>query len=295
MRERSSPPREAPGKWKSLALTLAVHFGLLLFLFFGIRWQSAPPASLEVELTGAPAQVASAPPPPKPAPQPEPPKPEPKPEPPPPKPEPPKPEPPKPEPKPAPPKIEPKPEIATKAPEKKPEPPKSEPKPEAKPEPKPQPKPEPPKVEPKPVAKPEPKPQPKPEPKPVQDDYMKELLAKETKAAQDARLESMLRQEAGRAGAQGDMDKYKLAVAAKVRGNLLRPPGLSGNPEATFEVDQLPSGEVLAIRLKRSSGVADLDVAIERAIRRSSPLPLPANATLFQRTLELKFRPLADD
>ena len=134
-----------------------------------------------------------------------------------------------------------------------------------------------------------------PQARPVQDDYMKKLLAQETQAAQDARLEGMLRQDAARAGAQGDMDKYKLAIATKVRGNLLRPPGLSGNPEATFEVDQLPSGEVLNLRLKRSSGVAALDEAIERAIRRSSPLPLPPNPSLFQRTLEFKFRPLAED
>ncbi len=309
MREgNNGAPPPAPGKWLSLALTVAVHLGLALFLFFGVRWQNEPPAALEVELTGAPVRVAPAPKPqaaaPRPEPKPAPPKPEPKPEPPRPQPQPE----PKPEPKPQP-KPEPKPEIATKAPEKKPEP-KSQPKPEPKPEPKPQPKPEPkpePKPQPKPEPKPEPKSQPKPEPKPapkpapkperppMQDDYMKELLAKETKVAQEARLEGMLRQEAARAGAQGDLDRYKLAVAAKVRGKLLRPPGLSGNPEATFEVDQLPSGEVLAVRLKRSSGVPDLDVAIERAIRGSSPLPLPANPSLFQRTLELKFRPLAED
>ena len=292
MRERAAPPREAPGKWQSLGLTIAVHLGLFLFLFFGIRWQSAPPAALEVSLASAPRIAAPAP---APSPKPEPPpapKPEPKPEV--------KPEPkPEPKPQPEPPKPAPKPEIATKAPEKKPElpkpAPKPEPKPEPKPQPKPEPKPEPPKPQPKPEPKPTPKPQAKPEPKPVQDDYMKQLLAQETQAAQDARLEGLLKQESARAGAQGDMDKYKQAIATKVRGNLLRPPGLSGNPEATFEVDQLPSGEVLNIRLKRSSGVPALDEAIERAIRRSSPLPLPANPSLFQRTIEFKFRPLADE
>ncbi len=243
MRERAATPREAPGKWQSLGLTVAVHLGLFLFLFFGIRWQSAPPAALEVSLASAPRVAAPAPAP-------------------------------KPEPTP---------------------PPKPEPKPEPKPQPKPEPKPEPPKPQPKPEPKPVPKPEAKPEPKPVQDDYMKQLLAQETQAAQNARLEGLLKQESARAGAQGDMDKYKLAIATKVRGNLLRPPGLSGNPEATFEVDQLPSGEVLNIRLKRSSGVPALDEAIERAIRRSSPLPLPANQSLFQRTIEFKFRPLADE
>ena len=46
MRERAAPPRrEAPGKWQSLGLAIAVHLGLFLFLFFGVRWQSTPPAA----------------------------------------------------------------------------------------------------------------------------------------------------------------------------------------------------------------------------------------------------------
>jgi len=133
---------------------------------------------------------------------------------------------------------------------------------------------------------------------------MAQRLAQETLRADEARLASLMAQEGARVAAQGttgrgapggDIDKYRAAIAAKVRGNLLRPPGLSGNPEAVFEVIQLPSGEVLEVRLKRSSGVAALDDAIERAIRRSSPLPLPDNRSQFQRTLELKFRPLAED
>ena len=114
--------RPPPGKWAAAGLTVAVHLGLALFLFFGVRWQSAPPAALEVGLAGAPAPAAAPaakPARPTPAPKPEP-RPEPKPE------SEPKPA-PKPEPKPQPkpePKPQPKPEIATKAPEKKPEPPK---------------------------------------------------------------------------------------------------------------------------------------------------------------------------
>lgn len=280
MNERNTP-QEQPGKLASLVLTITVHLGLALFLFFGVNWQSKPPASLEVELVAAPPPSRPAPiPEPKPEPpKPEPPKPEPKPEPP--KPEP-KPEPPKPEPKPEPPKPVVKPEIATKAPEKKPEPPKPEPK-------KPEPKPEPKKPEPK---KPEPKPEPKKPVEPPRDDYMAKLLEQERERTQ---VENMLRAEANRAAAarnQGAIDAYQNAIRTKVRGNLLRPPGLTGNPEAIFEVDQLPTGEVLTIRLKRSSGVPALDDAIERAIRRSSPLPLPTQRELFQRTLELKFRPL---
>lgn len=277
--------REQPGKWASLALTIAVHVGLVAFLVFGIRWQSTPPGAMEVELVAAPAARPAPPPPPPPEPEV---KPEPKPEPP--KPEPPKPA-PKPEPKPEP-KAQPKPDIATKAPKpepKKPEPKKPEPK---KPEPKPEPK------------KPEPKiPEPKPEPKkplaekpktvtPQKDDYIERRMAEELAAAD---MNRVLREGEARAAAARSAtarDAYANAIRTKVRGNLLRPPGLVGNPEAIFEVDQLPSGEVLNVRLKRSSGVPALDDAIERAIRRSSPLPQPKDAELFERTLELKFRPL---
>jgi colicin import membrane protein len=59
-----------------------------------------------------------------------------------------------------------------------------------------------------------------------------------------------------------------------------------------FLVDQLPDGQVISVRLKTSSGDAALDQAIERAIHKSSPLPMPDNPAAFSRSLERKFRPL---
>ncbi len=294
--------RQLPGKWTSLALTIGVHAALALFLFVGVSWQSAPPPVMEVELVAAaPSRPA---PPPRPEPVPEPPKPAPQPEP---KPEPPKPqprpEPPKPEPKPEPPKPAPPPDIATKAPEpKKPEPKPEPPKPEPpKPPPKPEPKPEPPKPAPKPEPKPEPPkpaptPPPKPEPRvePPRDDYLAQMLAQEAERAQ---IERLMRDDATRvaaARAQSGSTEYTNRIRAKIRGNLVRPPGLQGNPEAEFVVEQLPDGTIVSARLTRSSGIAALDDAIERAILRSSPLPLPMGQELFQRTLRLTFRPMED-
>ncbi len=73
----------------------------------------------------------------------------------------------------------------------------------------------------------------------------------------------------------------------------MRPPGLQGNPEAVFLVEQLPSGEILRVELRRSSGIQALDDAIFRAIQGSSPLPLPTTGNA-ERLLELKFRPMED-
>ena len=70
------------------------------------------------------------------------------------------------------------------------------------------------------------------------------------------------------------------------------PPDIVGNPEAVYRVTLLPTGEVLGQpKLVRSSGHKGYDEAIERAILKSSPLPKPDQPNLFQRELELRFRP----
>ena len=80
-------------------------------------------------------------------------------------------------------------------------------------------------------------------------------------------------------------------IRAKIKNNIILPPDIPGNPEARFEVVQLPTGEVIDVRLAKSSGVRAYDDAVQRAILKSSPLPRPAQPELFVRTLELRFRP----
>ena len=260
---------EEPGKRKALILTVSVHLLLVAFLFFGVQWKRSHPEVVEVELWSARPAPAVAPPPepvpeehvaPKPAPLPEP-----------------KPE-PKVEPRPA------KPDIALKE-EKKP--PKPEPK---KPEPKPEPK------------KPEPKPEPKPEVKPAprMPDFAGELKREASESAArsnaaQAMANAAAAESESRAGAsKRGLADYAAKIRGKIRGNIVLPPSLPGNPEATFEVNQMPNGEVVSVRLKRSSGNAGLDAAIERAILKSSPLPKPDDPGLFQRVLEIKYRPLEE-
>ena len=89
-----------------------------------------------------------------------------------------------------------------------------------------------------------------------------------------------------RAKAEGD---YVAKIRSKVRGNIIAE--VAGNPEAVFSVVQLPTGEVLTATIVKSSGNAAYDQAVERAILKSSPLPKPDQADVFQRQLTLKFRP----
>jgi colicin import membrane protein len=260
--------RREPALGRSFLLALIMHLVLFAIVFLGVRWQSHAPETVTVELWDA------APPPPPPAPKVEPkpvPKPEPKPEP--------KVEPPKPPPveaKPEP-KVE-KPDIVVKE----------------KPKPKPKPKPEP---KPKPVAKPEP---------PKRDlefeRRLREQVALEQKSLEDQRqlaeaqqrereLKALIaqKQAAARASAlAGWMDK----IRTKVRSNIRYPvEEVPGNPEAVFDVTLLPTGEVLSVKQRRSSGHAGYDRAVESAILASDPLPQPDDRSLFRRDLELRFRP----
>lgn len=80
-------------------------------------------------------------------------------------------------------------------------------------------------------------------------------------------------------------------IRSKIRSNVNLPPEISGNPEAIFDVVQLPTGEVLSVKMRKSSGISAYDDAVQRAIMKSSPLPPPPSPDLFQRELELHFRP----
>ncbi|HEX2198248.1 MAG TPA: TonB family protein, partial [Burkholderiales bacterium] len=109
-------------------------------------------------------------------------------------------------------------------------------------------------------------------------------------ALRKAEAEKLARELAATAR-QKALAEYVNRIRQRVRSNWILPPDLQGNPEAVFEVIQLPTGDVISVRLKKSSGNVAYDTAVERAILKSSPLPLPTNRNDFSRTLELTFRP----
>ncbi|CAG0972712.1 IgA-specific serine endopeptidase autotransporter [Burkholderiales bacterium] len=111
----------------------------------------------------------------------------------------------------------------------------------------------------------------------------------ETKARIESEARARVQAEANaRAAAQADWIRR---IQAKIRGNVIVPPELPGNPEAVFDVIQLPTGEILEAQLRKSSGFRAYDEAVQRAILKSSPLPRPDRTEMFSRTLTLRFRP----
>lgn len=267
------PPdkRVEPGKKWAIALAVLVHLVFVGVLVFGVNWQTREASPVVAELWSSLSAPAAKP-------------------------------------------------VSKPEPEVKPEPkiePRPEPKPVPKPEPKPLPKPEPKVEQPKPI-NPEialkakelekEKKREEEEKKKAEKNALKQMEAKRQeneKLKQERALQEQQReiarqqQEAAdalasqRAAAQSRMESdYKGRIRDKIKRAIIVPPDVPGNPQAEFDVTLMPTGEVLNAKLIRSSGNAAYDNAVERAIYKAQPLPLPPDASLFSRfrELQLKFR-----
>ena len=256
----------ASPKFIAGVLAVLVHAALIVFLIFGVNWQNRPPVPMVAELY-APPLPKEAPP------QPAPPKVEPEREtPPPPK---------RVEPPPPPPPS--KAEIALKEKQEKERLKKEE---EARE-----------KEEKKKEAERKKQEEQKREAERKKQEELKQAKVRETQAreAEALRVQEERARQAAIQAAQAARAKafadYIQRISAKIRGNIILPPDIPGNPEALFEVVQLPTGEIIQAELKKTSGHKAYDDAVQRAILKSSPLPKAEPAELFQRVLTLKFRP----
>lgn len=108
-----------------------------------------------------------------------------------------------------------------------------------------------------------------------QEEAAAELRRQQQAAAQAAQAAQRAEAARRQAAVEGLVAQHRDLISAKVRGNTRLPDDIKGNPEVRFNVRLLPTGEVVDVKLERSSGHAGYDEAVERAIRRSSPLPLP--------------------
>jgi colicin import membrane protein len=112
------------------------------------------------------------------------------------------------------------------------------------------------------------------------------------RANREAELRALAEAEQQAAGRKNAENAWAGKIRDKVRGNIVLPPNVQGNPEAVFEINLLPDGTVIGQpRLARSSGAPALDAAIERAILKSSPLPKPDDPAVFRRNLQITYRP----
>ena len=86
---------------------------------------------------------------------------------------------------------------------------------------------------------------------------------------------------------------YKAKIRAKILRNIVMSSDIPKDALAEFDVTLFSGGVVLNVKLVKSSGSAMYDRAVERAIKKSDPLPVPPEGLLSNqfRELRLNFSP----
>ena len=263
-----------PHKLPAGILAVAVHCAFFVLLYFGVHWQAQPPMGMVVDIWESLPEAKDVrvndPPP---------------------------------EQQPEPPKVEPPkaPELPKQEPPKRVEPPKVV-------EPKVQPKAEielkdakkPKKIE---AAKPDPMIKEAERKAQAEKEAQAERIAQAEKRAQERRAHEergaqtqrdaqaeQERERAEQAAAYGRViNEYVGKIRAKIKRNIVEPRDLPATIHGKFNITVLPGGSVLNVKLVKSSGNEAYDSAVERAILKAQPLPVPEDVTLFQKFREINF------
>jgi colicin import membrane protein len=87
-------------------------------------------------------------------------------------------------------------------------------------------------------------------------------------------------------------DRYITLLRNRIQSAWIKPPSARAGVDCLVEVTQVPGGEVTAARVTQCNGDAAVRQSIENAVYRASPLPEPPDPALFERNLELRFKPI---
>lgn len=135
-------------------------------------------------------------------------------------------------------------------------------------------------------------------PKPTAKELKERQQAEELRVLEEYAQHKRAQQEAVRAemnaATAAEVGRYQDMIRSKIRRNIVGiPPDLPDSALAKFKVTLLPDGSVLDAKLESSCGNKACDDAIERAIYKAQPLPLPREASLQQmfRVLRLSIKP----
>lgn len=122
-------------------------------------------------------------------------------------------------------------------------------------------------------------------------------------AEERARVEKAMQDEATRLKAERDakaqaeaarldhIAEWAHALVGHVQANYRKPPSAPDDFACQVRMQLLPDGTVTNAKIVRSCGSMLLDQAVEDAVWRSSPMPKPADPSVFDRDLTINFTP----
>ena len=110
---------------------------------------------------------------------------------------------------------------------------------------------------------------------------------------EEAMRRDLDREHAARAASERDAKLAHWAdqLVRHVQGNYTTPPGAPPDFDCQVRMQLLPDGTVTNAKIVKSCGSAPLDRAVEDAVYRSSPMPGPADRSVFDRDLTINFTP----
>lgn len=131
----------------------------------------------------------------------------------------------------------------------------------------------------------------------VADQKRQEQAQREADAKNKAELEADLKRSLAAeehsmaARSSGALASWQAQITARIQHAWLRPPSARPGIECVLYVTQVPGGEVVNVRIGTCNGDQAVRESIEAAAYRASPLPPPPDPSLFERNLEITFKP----
>lgn len=122
----------------------------------------------------------------------------------------------------------------------------------------------------------------------------KEQALKEEQARKAAlKAKQLAEQKKEQARLSGLIGKYKALIIQAISEQWILPHHVDKSLSCKFEIKIAPTGQVLSVRLLRSSGDSVLDRSAQTAIYKASPLPVPREQKAYElfRTVSLTVRP----
>ena len=87
------------------------------------------------------------------------------------------------------------------------------------------------------------------------------------------------------------MNQYQWQIQQRIERSWIRPPTARVGLSCELNVIQLPSGDVIDVRVGRCNGDDVVIRSLEAAVLRASPLPVPPDPRLYSRNLKILFEP----
>lgn len=120
--------------------------------------------------------------------------------------------------------------------------------------------------------------------------------AEEQRKQEEAELQRKMAEEEKRRAANNSRlqtlrDQYLLQIQQHITRRWIQPTQMAATWQCEVKVQQNPMGEILTVQVLNCNGSEAFRSSVEQAVMKSSPLPVPRDPDVFDKTLRFIFKP----